>query len=198
MRMRYSPAAVLLGLHRPLFPVILLLLCPTILPAQFMGSPQQQAAACYVLNGTVVSSATGAGIPYALVQVDQSARLADQNGNFRFDNLASATVNLQAHKPGFFQESEINGTPASNVVTLSSPSSNVVVRLVPEGVISGHVDSPEGEPLDGLPVRLRFGQIVNGRRMWQQHGNHPIDEDDNFRIADLKPGLYFVEVGPNS
>src|SRR5437764_1841410 len=158
LRMRYSRAAVLSALHRFFFTASPLLLCSGLLSAQFVGGPQQQSATKYVLNGTVVSSATGAGIPYALVQVDQGARLADQNGNFRFDNLASATVNLQAHKPGFFQESEINGTPASNVVTLSSPSSNVVVRLVPEGVISGHVDSPEGDPLDGLPVRLRFGQ----------------------------------------
>ena len=164
-----------------------------------MGTAQQQSATSYVLTGTVVSTTTGAGIPYALVQVDQSARLADQNGNFRFENVAPSTVNVQAHKPGFFLESELNGTPASNLVTLSSPSSNVVVRLVPEAVISGHVESPEGEPLDSVPVRLRFGQIVNGRRMWQQqHGSRPTDEDGNFRIADLKPGIYFVEVGPNS
>src|SRR5437762_9048858 len=131
--MRYSRAAVLLASHRIFFAVLLLFLSSRFFCAQLVGSSEPSAAR-YVLTGTVVSSATGAGIPYALVQVDQSARLADQNGNFRFDNLASATVNLQAHKPGFFQESEINGTPASNVVTLSSPSSNVVVRLVPEGV----------------------------------------------------------------
>ena len=198
MRMRYSPAAVLSALHRPLFPVILLLLCPTILPAQFMGSPQQQAAARYVLTGTVVSSATGAGIPYALVQVDQNAKLTDQNGNFRFDNLISTTMNLQVHKPGFFPENEINETHTPNMVTLSSSPTNVVVRLIPEAVISGHVENPEGQPLDGLPIRLRYGQIVNGRRVWQQQGNRPTDEDGNFHIANLKPGTYFVEVGPNA
>jgi hypothetical protein len=197
--MRYSRAAVLSALHRWLFLPVFLLLVPRVLCAQFTGGPQQQSTTRYVLTGTVVSSATGAGIPYALVQADQSARLADQNGNFRFENLASSNVNLQAHKPGFFQESEINGTPGgANVVTLSSPSSNVVVRLVPEAVISGHVESPEGEALDGLPVRLRFGQVVNGRRMWQQQGTRPTDEDGNFRVANLKPGTYFVEIGPNS
>ena len=195
--MRYSASAVPPTSHRSLLPVLLIVFCPAILSAQFMGTPQQQATARYVLTGTVVSSSTGGGIPYALVQVDQSAKLADQNGNFRFDSLASNTVNLQAHKPGFFQENEVNDTHAPNVVTLSSPSTNVVVRLVPEAVISGHVENPEGEPLNGLPVRLRFAQIVNGRRMWQQQGSRQTDDDGNFHIANLRPGTYFVQVGPN-
>jgi hypothetical protein len=196
--MRYFRAAVLSAPHRTLLPVFLIILCPILLSAQFASTPQQQTAARYVLTGTVVNSATGAGIPWALVQVDQSAKLADQNGNFHFDNVISTTVNLQAHKPGFFQENEINETHVSNMVTLSSSSTNVVLRLVPEAVISGHVENPEGEPLDGLPVQLRFAQLVNGRRMWQQQGNRPTDEDGNFHIANLKPGTYFVEVGPNT
>jgi len=196
MRMPYSRAAVLSILHRKLFPALLTLLCPAILCAQLTGSPQQ-AAGKYVLTGTVVSSATGAGVPYALVQADQSARLADQNGNFRFDSLTSPAINLQAHKPGFFQENEINESHTPSIVTLSSPSTTVIVRLVAEAVISGHVENPEGEPLEWLPVRLRFTQIINGRRMWQQAGNHPTDVDGNFHIANLKPGTYFVEVGPN-
>ena len=195
--MRYSAFAVPRS-HRILLPALLIVLCPVILRAQFMGTLQQQAPARYVLTGTVVSAATGAGIPFALVQVDQSAKLADQNGNFHFDNIASTAVNLQAHKPGFFQENEISETHTQSMVTLSAPSTNVVVRLIPEAVISGHVENPEGEPLDGLPVRLRSAQIVNGRRVWQQHGNRPTDENGDFHIAGLRPGTYFVQVGPNS
>ena len=193
--MRYSASAVP-RLHRMLLPALLTVLCPLILRAQFTGTLQQQGPARYVLTGTVVSTATGAGIPFALVQVDQSAKLADQNGTFRFDNLISTTVNLQAHKPGFFQENEISEAHIPNMITLSSPSTSVVVRLIPEAVISGHVENPEGEPLGGLPVRLRFAQIVNGRRIWQEQGNGT-DDEGNFHIASLRPGTYFVQVGPN-
>lgn len=197
--MRYSASAVPPASHRLLLPALLIVLCPTILLAQFMGAAQQPTAARYVLTGTVISNATGAGIPFALVQVDQSAKLADQNGNFRFENISSSTVNLQAHKPGFFQENELNEphAPAFSTVTLSSPSTNVIVRLIPEAVISGHIENPEGQPLGGLPVRLRFAQIVNGRRMWQQQGGRSTDDDGNFHIANLRPGTYFVQVGPN-
>ena len=196
--MRYSRAAVLSASHRTFFLALLTIVCSPILFAQFSNTAQQPSSSQYVLTGTVVSSATGAGIPFALVQVDQSARMADQNGNFRFDGLVSNRVTVQAHKPGFFQENEISDMHAPNVVSLSSPSTSVVVRLIPEAVISGHVENPEGEPLDGLPVRLRFLQVVNGRQAWQQQGNRPTDEDGNFHIANLRPGTYFVEVGPNA
>lgn len=198
MHMRYSRAAVLSASHRTLFLALLTFICPTILCAQFGSASQQQLRSAYVLTGTVVSSATGAGVPYALVQVDQSAKMADQSGNFRFEGLVSNRVTVQAHKPGFFQENEIGDVHAPTIVSMSSTSTNVVVRLIPEAVISGHVENPEGEPLDGLPVRLRSLQVVNGRQAWQQQGNRPTDEDGNFHIANLRPGTYFVEVGPNT
>ncbi|MBV9147813.1 MAG: carboxypeptidase regulatory-like domain-containing protein [Acidobacteria bacterium] len=161
---------------------------------------QQAAPPQHVLSGTVVNAQTGAPIPYALVQAEQSAKLTDQNGNFRFDNLVSMSLMVQAHKPGFFNDQELaqmRPVPPS-MVTLSDKPTNVTIALTPEAVITGHVENPEGEPLGGMPVRLRFAQIVNGRRMWQQHGFHQTDEDGDFRIAELRPGTYYVEVGPNS
>jgi hypothetical protein len=49
-----------------------------------------------------------------------------------------------------------------------------------------------------MPLSLRVSQVVNGRRVWQRQGQRQTDEDGNFRIADLKPGTYYVEAGPNS
>ena len=165
--------------------------------AQGIGDNQQSPAA-YVLTGTVVNSSTGAPIPYALVQADQSAKLADQNGNFEFDHLSSPSVTVQAHKPGFFGPNEVGEARAPLTATLSDRPTSITIQLIPEAVISGHVENPEGEPVGGVPVRLRFSQIMNGRRIWQQFGHRQTDEDGNFRIADLRPGTYYVEAGPNS
>jgi hypothetical protein len=38
---------------------------------------------------------------------------------------------------------------------------------------------------------------MNGRRTWQQQGFRQTDEDGNFRVANLKPGTYYVQVGPD-
>ena len=164
--------------------------------AQLDSSDQPPSPPKHVLTGTVVNSVTGAPIPYALVQAEQNAKLTDQNGNFRFDNLISTSSSIQAHKPGYFEPQEL-GQVRTNIITLSDRPTDVTIPLVPEAVISGHVTNPEGEPLGNLPVRLRFGQIVNGRRIWQQQGHRQTDEDGDFRIANLKPGAYYVEVGPN-
>ncbi len=164
--------------------------------AQGFGDNQPPAPS-YVLAGSVVNSSTGAPIPYALVQADQSAKLADQNGNFEFDHLSSPSVTVQAHKPGFFGPSELGEAHAPLTVTLSDHPTSITLQLVPEAVVSGHVENPEGEPVGGVPVRLRFSQVMNGRRIWQQFGHRQTDEDGNFRIAELRPGTYYVEVGPN-
>src|SRR5690242_14305353 len=109
--------------------------------AQGIGDNQQSPPA-YVLSGTVVNSSTGAPIPYALVQADQNAKLADQNGNFEFDDLGSASVTVQAHKPGFFGLNEIGEARAPLTATLSDHPTTITIQLVPEAIISGHVENP--------------------------------------------------------
>src|SRR5690349_1930180 len=106
--------------------------------AQVFGDTQQTPPA-YVLTGTVVNSSTGAPIPYALVQADQSAKLADQNGNFEFDDLSSASVTIQANKPGLFGPNEIGEARAPFTATWSDNPTSITIQLIPEAVISGHV-----------------------------------------------------------
>ena len=180
---------------------------PEILAAPFQDpSFTTPAPPTFVLTGTVVNSVTGTPIPYALVSTGQSARLSDQNGNFRFDAISNNRVSVAAHKPGFFNEQELTqgqgprfgrGPVPNTMLTLTNEPTNVTIPLTPEAVISGHVEAPEGEPLEGLPVQLRTPQVMNGRRQWQRQGNISTDEDGNFRIANLRPGTYYVEVGPN-
>lgn len=197
--MRFCFTRVSLATRRSLSLTLFLALCGNHCRSQTVprGVPAQSSSA-HVLMGTVVNFATGAPIPFALVQVEQNAKLTDQNGNFQFENLLSSVVSVQAHKPGFFAENEIGASPAPLMTTLSDHPTPVTVRLVPEAVISGHVENPEGEPLGGMPVSLRVSQIMNGRRVWQRQAQRQTDEDGDFRIADLKPGTYYVEAGPNS
>jgi hypothetical protein len=197
--MRFCSAQTSLMGSRTCWLAVILTLSSVTLAAQLTSVyPEQQSPAKHALGGTVVNSATGEPIPYALVQVDQNVRLADQNGNFEFDGLTSSTVTIQAHKPGFFGENELGDNRSPMVANLSDRPTTLKVPLVPEAVITGHVENSDGEPLGGLPVRLRFNQIMNGRRVLQQFGHRQTDEDGNFRIADLRPGTYYVEVGPNS
>jgi len=187
-------------------------LCLCCTASAVLAAPRQDstfatpAQPSFVLTGTVVNALTGAPIPYALVSTGQNAKLSDQSGNFRFEGLPNNRISVAAHKPGFFNEQELSQGPGprfgrgpvpNTMITLSNEPTNVTIPLTPEAVISGHVEDSEGEPLEGLPVQLRTPQVMNGRRMWQQQPSVASDEDGNFRIANLRPGTYYVEIGPN-
>src|SRR5712671_3036978 len=104
-------ARVSLAIRRPLSLALFLALSGNHCRSQSVPpGVQVQSSSAHVLTGTVVNSATGAPIPFALVQVEQNAKLTDQNGNFQFENLLSSVVNVQAHKPGFFAENEIGAS----------------------------------------------------------------------------------------
>ena len=161
------------------------------------GNGQVSQQQTHVLAGTVINSFTGAPIPYALVQAGQESKLADQNGNFGFDDLPNVTY-VAAHKPGFFGEGEVNDSHAPlPPLTLGDQPTSITVRLIPEAVITGHVEDSEGEPLEGLPLNVRRVQYMNGRRILQQQRGQATDEDGNFRIANVRPGTYYIGVGPN-
>lgn len=182
---------------RTLFWLSLPLLFVLASPAQSVyGGAYRSSSTPHALSGTVINSATGEAVPYALVQVGPDAVLSDQNGQFRFDALNYSQASIIAHKPGFFSEGEL-GDGWSQPVALSSAETTVTVRLVPEAVVAGHVEDMNGDPIESLPVRLRYARVMNGRMMWQQERSRGTDEDGNFRIANLRPGTYYVEVGPS-
>lgn len=158
----------------------------------------QSNAVTHVLSGVVVNAVSGAPVPYALVQIGQDAKLADQNGTFRFEALPYSGASVIARKPGYFNEQELaDNSFQPEAIKLSGETTSLTIRLTPEAVISGHVTNPQGDPVEHLPIGIKFSHIVQGRRMWEQRVSGETDEDGNFRIAELKPGTYYVAAGPS-
>jgi len=158
--------------------------------------------ASFTLSGSVVNSVTGEPIPRALVQMfagGGNSTLTDSDGHFQFDGLAAMQTALTARKPGFFNEQEASqgqGMSALTRITIGPNTSSVVLKLVPEGIISGHVTA-DGEGIENIPVKLVHLRIIDGRRRWEQTGNATTDSDGEFRIASLVPGMYYAAFGPN-
>jgi hypothetical protein len=155
----------------------------------------------FSLSGSVVNSVTGEPISRALVQMGAGggATLTDSDGHFEFEGLTATQAVITARKPGFFNEQEIaqgQGAFAPTRVTVGPDAPSPVLRLVPEGVISGHI-TVDGEPIENIPVKLVHFRIVEGRRRWEMTGNATTDSDGEFRIADLVPGMYYAAFGPH-
>ena len=157
------------------------------------------------LSGVVVNSVTGEPVRRALVQVVGSSAggnpvsvLTDPEGRFEFPALPESELVLAARKPGFFNDLELHPELYQpEIVHLGADTSSLVLKLLPEGAIVGHVATVKGEPIEDSPVRILEERIVDGRKLWQERGQAMTDEDGQFRIANLIPGRYLLVTGPN-
>jgi len=185
-------------------------------PAELLPTPEPPASsepltpppnsATYSLTGVVLNSVSGEPIRRALVQVagpplnttTPLALLTDSEGRFEFPNLPESDITLAARKPGFFSDQELHPeTFQPAIVHLGANTPSMVLKLLPEGTISGHVATTSGEALEDTPVRVFFQRTVDGRKHWELHSQIAADEDGQFHIAGLVPGRYLLAAGPN-
>jgi Carboxypeptidase regulatory-like domain len=182
-----------------LFPIALFVLELTTLPA--VAAQLAASAAGYPVRGTVVNSITGEAIRGALVQIysnRQRSVLTGGDGTFQFADVPAGTVNLNVQKPGFFTLQAIQSPRAQAAFAISGPDqAPVVVKLVPEGVISGHISGDGGEPVESFPMQLLVERVENGRRTRAMFRGGQTNDEGEFRIAELSPGKYFVFLGPS-
>ena len=155
----------------------------------------------YTLRGSVINSATGEGLRGALVQIylnKQTSLLTGPDGKFQFEGLTAGQGTIVVRKPGFFTEQELAPSAGNQMVVTAGPnSSTIVVRLIPEGVIYGHISDPDGAPEEGLPIFLHVQRIESGKKVWEDVSGGNTDEDGAFRVAELRPGTYFLSAGPS-
>src|ERR1051326_5622420 len=172
----------------------------------------------YKLQGEVVNSVTGEGIPYALVTVsseNKQALLTGPDGHFEFTGLRAGRITVTASKPGFFEDGDqkipgVNKTgrifgssggggrfPLNSLgvnIEMGPDTVPVIFKLVPEGIITGHVEDARGEPIERAFIQLEASFISDGRKRWTQMAGITSREDGTFRVANLHPGRYYVSV----
>jgi len=179
---------------------LIFLLAPFPVPA--FSAQLSQSADRYPIRGTVVNSVTGEPIRGALVQIfsnQQRSVLTGGDGGFQFADVPAGTVNLNVQKPGFFTVQAIQSPRAQASFAISGPDQPpVVLKLIPEGVISGHISGDGGEPVEDLSVQILAERIENGKKMRVILKGATTDEQGEYRIADLQPGRYFVFVGASN
>jgi hypothetical protein len=157
-----------------------------------------QAPATFNISGTVVNSVTGEPIQRALVQTGTSAAMTNAEGHFEFDDLSQGYLAMQAIKPGFFSEQNPGLSLNSFAAMVEASTRVVTLKLTPFAVIAGTVTGGKGEPLEGVPVRATYVHIVEGRKRWEMRAQTQTNQDGEYRIADLTPGIYYFAAGPKS
>jgi hypothetical protein len=170
-------------------------------PQPSPGSPS-----VHTLSGVVVNSVTSEPVRRALVEVvagpltggSQLSVLTDSEGRFEFPALPASEVVVMVHKPGYFNDLELHPEQFQpKIVPLGADTRSLVLKLLPESMIFGHVATLKGEPIEDSPVRILQVQIADGRKHWEVRGQATTDEDGQFRVANLVPGQYLLVTGPS-
>ena len=157
----------------------------------------------HTIGGTVLNDVTGEPVRHALVQIANlpgvaPAMLTNSDGHFQFEHVPVSDVLIVARKPGFFNESELHpdSVPQTQVLHVDRNTSDLVIKLFPEGIVFGRVATPKGDPLEDTPVRALQQRVMDGRKRWVQLGQAMSDEDGQFRIGNLPNGPYVLAAGP--
>ena len=168
-----------------------------IVRAQVQSPATSSDAKTYTLKGTVVNALTGEPINRALVQVPNAhSVMTASDGSFEVTGIPDVVTFLTARKPGFFNDPEIHPGRQFLYINVAEVKDPQILKLTPQGIISGRVTDSAGDPIEYLSVGLVSSSIQDGRKRLVQSGQTTTNENGEYRLPQLRPGQYFLFMGP--
>ncbi len=158
------------------------------------------------LTGSVVSHA-GESVPRATLRLQSSGtesgqaptayvETTDNAGKFVFEDVAPGRYSLSAERTGFLTQrygERSNLTPGMELMlAVGKEMADLVIKLVPQAVITGRVADQDGDPLPGMQITVLRFHYVRGRRQLTPAAAGSTDDQGNFRISNLAPGRYYL------
>jgi hypothetical protein len=120
----------------------------------------------------------------------------DPDGRFMFGGLSAGRYLVLASHNGYVD----NHIDNRRFVPLTSGQrvKDIVVRLVPDGAIAGHITNEAGKPFPGVSVAAMRPTYMHGRRQLIETSRAVAitNQAGEYRIADLPPGKYYIRAKP--
>lgn len=118
----------------------------------------------------------------------------DSEGKFSFDELPSAVYVVFAIAPGYIDEAMSTGDP--NDWPRYLIGSQLKIKMVKGGVITGKVTNSKGDPIVGVPVHAEaLNNPSTSPTEFLGAGGAESDDRGIYRIYGLKPGPYVIKAG---
>jgi len=159
------------------------------------------------VEGTVVNAVSGAPIKKASVSLERQTEpggsahnfstQTDTSGRFHFDSVEPGLYVVGAQRDAYMNTQGRYGIPAPFRVAEEKQVKEVVVKLVPLGVLSGHVFDEDGDPIPRANVTLLSYYYETGRTQLRYAGRAETNDLGEFEIINLQPGRYYLQAaGP--
>jgi Carboxypeptidase regulatory-like domain len=170
---------------------------------QAAAPPHDIPTVTYAIAGTVVNSVTGAPLADARISlVDVATRknvaklVTAEGGHFEFLGLPAGKFSLDGAKRGYISASyEQHEQFSTAIVTgLEWKTDELVLRLNPTAMISGHVRDERGEPVRHAEVTLFLENHGGGMNRVRRLFVAASDDLGYFDFSGLMPGKYFLSV----
>ena len=135
------------------------------------------------------------GLPGEGAAVSQATSAStDAGGRFVFEGLSAGRYLLLASHDGYVNSSRDNAGTRGKMLPVAPGQhiNDIVLRLLPNGAIAGHVTNEAGKPLRGVSVQAMKSSYPRGRRELHDVAHIATDEAGEYRIAGLAPGKYYI------
>lgn len=171
--------------------------------AQIKDSAPDSGVASYRISGTVVSKTDGYPLNRTRVSLrDVKARgepqsvVTAEDGKFAFENVKAGKYTLQGVRSGFIPTAYDQHDQYSSAIVTGAgvDTENLVLRISPEALVSGHVLDEAGEPVRHAQVTLYRNNRFEGIEHIQAIRNAQTDDLGAFELTPPLPGTYYLAV----
>jgi hypothetical protein len=157
----------------------------------------------FKIAGTIVNAMTGAPLAQARISLadtrDRSKPIfviTSNDGRFEFSSLKPGKYSLQGTKRGFISAAYEQHEQYSTAIVTGSEFStdNLILRLTPMALITGHVIDELGDPIREADVALYFENHGGGMTRIARYANSQSDDRGFYDFSLLRPGKYYLSV----
>jgi hypothetical protein len=157
-------------------------------------SPATAASDRGAIHGRVLQSGSDEPVKKATVilrrgQEPGSGAATDASGAFRFDDLEPGAWTISAERTGFVLDPDSERTIVN--VKAGPAESEVTLKMVRTGAISGRVLDSDGEPVTGAAVQVA---PVNSKKAGVPAFSAATDDRGEYRAYNIPPGKYHIAV----
>ncbi len=162
-----------------------------------------RAGQTFRIAGTVVSATTGEPLSQARISVAETrdraksiSMVTSEDGHFEFSQLKAGKYSLEGAKRGFISSAYEQHEQYSTAIVTGPEfaTEQLVLRLTPMALITGHVMDEFGDPVRSANLVLYLENHGAGMSRIIRFNNATSDDRGFFDFSLLRPGKYFISV----